>query len=339
MTLKEIAEMAGVSQSTVSRVISKNSDKYASKEVQDRIWDIVQKTGYEPNRFAQGLRLSSKSEASENDKGIACIFGRIKDFYNDQFFSSIFRAAEQETYKHEHTSIRYALSFSQLNNSQYVEMVENTQVSGAIIMGRCNKNLMQFLLEHYKNIVYVGLNSVDFPIDQVICNGYYISAEAVKYLNLLGHTSIGYIGEVENEIRYKGYYDQLAKLKLKIDRDFIADVPLTAEGGYRGAKELLSGDKRPTGIFCCNDNTALGAVKAIKEMKFKIPEDVSIISTDNIEMAQYVTPMLTTVSVPKDEMGKMAVKLLLDRIKSGHVLPVRMDLPFKIVQRESCCRK
>lgn len=218
-------------------------------------------------------------------------------------------------------------------------MVGNTQVDGAIILGRCNRNLMQFLIDHYKNVVYVGLNSVNFPIDQIICNGFNLAQEAVNYLNLLGHTEIGYIGEIDNESRYRGYCDQMEKLKLKINRDFIVDVPLTADGGYRGAKELMAKAKRPTSIFCCNDLTAVGAIKAIKEIDLKIPEDISIISIDNIEMAQYVTPMLTTVSVPKDEMGRMAVKILLDRIQNGHVLPLRIDLPFKIINRESCCRK
>lgn len=337
MTLKEIAEIAGVSTSTVSRIINKNDEKCASKELREHVWDIVRQTGYTPNKFAQSLKLSKKDEGEPIlEHGLACIFARVKDIHNDQFFNSIYRIAEQEAFKYNYL-IKYALSFTQLNDASALDLFEHTNVDGAIILGRCNKNLLTFLSKYYKNIVYVGLNRLDFPIDQIICDGYYAASEAVAFLNLLGHTKIGYVGELNNEIRYKGYCDKLKELNIPVVRDFIVDVPLTIEGGYKGTKELLNQESYPTSVFCCNDIAAVGAIKAVKEKGLKIPEDFSVISIDDIEMASYMTPMLTTVRVPRDEMGKMAVKLLLDRVKHRHKLPVKVELPFNIIKRESCC--
>lgn len=125
-------------------------------------------------------------------------------------------------------------------------------------------------------------------------------------------------------------------LGLPMPKEWIADVNLSMEGGYHGARRLKENGGLPTAIFCCNDITAVGAIKSIKEMGLKIPQDVSLLSIDDIEMASYVTPMLSTISIPKEEMGKMAVKILLDRINKGHRLPVRLELPYQIKARESC---
>ncbi len=336
MTLKEIARIVGVAPSTVSRVINKNDEKCAGKAVRDRIWDIVKETGYTPNKSAQNLKLSKASgEASEQKGSLACIFARTEDIHNDQFFDSIYRIAEQEAFKRDYL-VQYTFSFSQLNNASTIELLEHIAVDGVIVLGRPGKGLVQFLTRQFKNIVHVGLNAQDVQIDQIICDGYKAACAAVSYLHQLGHTQIGYIGELNNELRYKGYCDKMKELGLPVIREFVTDVPLTIDGGYRGARELMSRSRRPTSAFCCNDITAVGAIKAIKEKNCKIPEEISIISIDDIEMASYVMPMLTTVSVPREEMGKMAVKILLDRIENGHRLPLKIDLPFKIVSRESC---
>ena len=91
-----------------------------------------------------------------------------------------------------------------------------------------------------------------------------------------------------------------------------------------------------TAIFCGNDITAIGAIRAIKDRKLKIPKDISVISIDDIDMAQYLSPMLTTIHIPVDEMGKMAAKTLIDRINGGHTLPMKLQLPFHLANRDSC---
>lgn len=335
MTLKEIAKMVGVSPSTVSRVINKNDEKCASQEVKNKIWKIVQETGYTPNKSAQQLKLASNPELErENVKRLACVFARVKDV-NDQFFSALYRVIEQEAFKNQ-LLMQYAVTFSQLEGQSGQKMLKDIEADGAIILGRCDKQLMQRIKDSCRHVICTSLNPVDFPIDQVICDGYKAAKEAVNYLYKLGHRKIGYIGELNNEMRYKGYFSQMQELGLDVDRSFIASVSHSMEGGYRGAQEIISKPKHPTAIFCCNDITAVGAISAIKAKKLNIPNEISIISIDNIEMAKYVSPMLTTVGVPLEEMGKMTVTLLRDRMNGGHSLPMKMEMPFGIIKRESC---
>ena len=106
-------------------------------------------------------------------------------------------------------------------------------------------------------------------------------------------------------------------------------------------EKILKKDLPVTAFFCPNDVTAIGAMRAVKEHHLSIPQDVSLISIDDIDTAQYLTPMLTTIHIPVEEMGQMTAKILIDRIEGGHTLPVKVSLPYYLAWRESCgaCRK
>lgn len=209
-------------------------------------------------------------------------------------------------------------------------------MDGVAILGRCNKQLLSFLKKHFNYVIYTGLNSLNAKYDQVLCEGHLTSEHAVEYLIGLGHTRIAYVGETQNEERYVGYCSTLRKHKLPVQSDFISNVMLCSEGGYRGTKALLKRTRDITAVFAPNDLTAIGVMCAIQEEGLRIPADISVISIDDIDMAQYLSPMLTTVHVPLDEMGKMAAKTLIDRIQGGHHLPMKISMPFYLAVRESC---
>ncbi|MDF2533465.1 MAG: LacI family transcriptional regulator, partial [Clostridia bacterium] len=271
-------------------------------------------------------------------RGIACIVARSANAIDEPFFLDLSRSIEKEAFKHGYI-LRYTFSAFDLNSTNAFNIISNTKVDGVVVLGRFNVNLLNFLRNHYKNIVYAGLNSIDYNYDQIICDGYKASVAAVKHLASLKHTNIGYIGEVSNEVRYKGYFDALKELNLSINHQNIINTQLSTDGGYNGAIKLLSNKVNITAIFCANDITAIGALKAIKESNLRVPEDISIISIDDIDMAQYVSPMLTTVHIPIDELGKITAKTLIDRIEHGHNLPIKIDIPFTIAKRESCAMK
>jgi DNA-binding LacI/PurR family transcriptional regulator len=339
MTLKEIAARAGVSISTVSRVINNKDTKAASPEVQEKIWSIVRETGYTPNAAARNLKLGEieKTNIKEN-RNIACIVARSENAMNEPFFLDLSRSLEKEAFKHGYV-LRYTFSAFDLNSSNTSNIITNTKVDGVIVLGRFNLNLSNFLKKYYKNVVYAGLNSIDYNYDQVICDGHKASVTAVKYLASLRHTNISYIGETSKEVRFKGYSDALKELGLPMNHKNIIDAQLSTDGGYNGAKKLLDNKTNTTAIFCANDITAIGAIKAIKESGLRVPEDISIISIDDIDMAQYVSPMLTTVHIPIDELGKITAKTLIDRIEHGHSLPMKIEIPFTLTKRESCGQK
>ncbi|MDO5423772.1 MAG: LacI family DNA-binding transcriptional regulator [Eubacteriales bacterium] len=340
MTLKEIAAEAGVSISTVSRVINQADKCPASKEVQDRIWEIVRRTGYTPNTSARELKAAASGQSKTLSHSIACLFARIPDAEKDSFFSSLARSIEKEAFRHNYI-LKYSFSAFDLNNPSVYHLISNNQVDGVAVLGRCDKPLLKFLKQHFRYVAYSGLNVLDAKYDQIICDGYQASISAVSHLRELGHTEIAYIGETQNENRYQGYRDALARFHLPFKQELVSNVMLSTEGGYRGARKLLEAGRRPSAFFCPNDSTAIGAMRAVAEHGLSIPGDISVISIDDIDTAQYLTPMLTTVHIPIEEMGKMTAKTLIDRIEGGHTLPMKICLPYYIANRESCgpCRQ
>lgn len=335
MTLKEIALEAGVSISTVSRVINQGNSNVASKEVQNRIWEIVRRTGYTPNSNARNLKTGNSPAAAEPSHSIACLFARNPEAITDPFFSQLARSIEKEAFKQNYI-LKYSFTSIDIQHPSTFHLIANNQVDGVVILGRCDKQLLSFLKKYFNFVIYSGLNSLNAKYDQVLCEGVLASEAAVKYLIDLGHTEIAYVGETRNEERYTGYVSTLRKHNIPVKNEYISNVILSSEGGYQGAKALLKRTKDMTAIFCPNDLTAIGVMRALQENGLKIPADVSVISIDDIDMAQYLSPMLTTVHVPLDEMGKTAAKILIDRIQGGHSLPLRISLPFYLAVRESC---
>ena len=330
MTLKEIAQMVNVSPSTVSRVLNKH-DKYASKEVRERILQIAQETGYVPNTSARDLQQMAVS----NQKGnMACIFARSSDHYNDQFFFSIFSSIQAEANKNGY-AIKYTISLGNSDLTSYSTMINHaSDIDGVFVLGRsANQEHMQ-IDEIHPNVVYVGLNPQKAQIDQILCNGFKMAMNSVDYLYSLGHRKIGYIGEIQKETRFEGYLQKMKALGLSTE--YCIDAPLSIDGGYQGAKELIQSEDLPTAVFCCNDYVAIGVVRAITEAGLSVPNDISILGIDDIEMSRFMNPMLTTTHVPREEMGRFAVTMMLDRINQGHTLPVKAEFPFHIVERETC---
>lgn len=332
MTLKDIAKETGVSISTVSRVINGNFTGAASKEVQDKIWAAARKGGYIPNTSAQTLRQGKQQKALH--QSIACIYARSTDVQNDAFFSSLTRSIEQETLKNGYV-VKYAFYTFDMDNPATQNQILDNTVDGAVILGRCGGRTLKYLKDHFHKIIYTGLNTIETDYDQVICDGYAIARDAVTYLLKQGHRRIGYIGDVRKEVRYNAYCHVLKEYQLPFDRNITAHVTLSSEGGYQGANRILNRCSDIDAIFCTNDITAIGAIKAIQEHGYQIPGQIAVISMDDIEIAQFVSPMLTTMHIPIDEMGKMAAKILIDRIEGGHTLPLKLSLPYYLVKRES----
>ena len=175
---------------------------------------------------------------------------------------------------------------------------------------------------------------VDTVVDEVVCDGEKIAFMAVEHLIELGHTNIGYIGECHNEARYRGFVEALYDHHLELDPDFVIETNQTEAKGYEAMEKLLAMPDYPTGIYCANDITAVGVLKLLSRRKnIYMP---SVIASDDIEQAQFTTPMLTTVHLPKEDMGKFALWLLLDRINNGHKAVTRMELECKLMVRSSC---
>lgn len=336
MTLKEIAKEAGVSISTVSRVINDTNSKVARPEVRERIWEIVRRTGYTPNSSAKSLKMGTNF-TKNSTYSLSCLFARTPNNPNDPFFSTIAKSLEIEAFKYNYIM---KLSFTAIDiaKAETCRIILNNDVNGVVILGRCDKETLKFLRKHFNYVVYTGLNGIDANFDQILCDGYEASLCAMNHLIDLGHRHIGYLGEISSENRYAGYRKALEQNQLPFQLSYACPVTFSSMGGYNGAQKLL--DKHPdlTAIFCGNDVTAIGAIRAIKDRGLNVPKDISIISIDDIDTAQYLSPMLTTVHIPTSEMGQLAAKTIIDRINGGHTIPLRICLPFNLMKRESCTR-
>ena len=344
ITLKEIAQKANVSVSTVSRVLNNDTKKPASKNTTIRVLNIAREMGYIPNQNAINL-VKGLRHTNGLKKTIGCILTSHKDTYKDPFFFEILRGIQFEVNKHGY-ALGYTYANGEMTNSTFFESVVRDKVDGAIILGRYRKEIMAFLIEKIPNIVYAGLNFSNGGFDEVICDAYKSACSAMKYLINLGHTKISFLGSIPqserinvvNEHRFHAYVNTLKKYNIKVDKSLIRNIILSTAEGYQGMKNILSKGNIPTAVFCANDITAIGAMKAIREFGYKIPDDISVIGIDDIEISEYLKPSLTTIHVPKMDLGKVAVKILIDKMENGHDIPLRIDLPYELMERKSCRR-
>lgn len=341
VTLKDIAKKAGVSISTVSRIINNDQNKPASKETAEKVWALVREMGYVPNYYAKKLKSNTKHRPNLGKK-IGCILASPKDTFKDHFFSQILMGIQGEAALNGY-NVGYTFSYFE-DRSALFQHITSSEVDGFLLLGRINEDLFNFIRSNIENLVYVGLNRIGRDLDEVICDAYEATSCAVEYLISLGHTKIGYIGEIPelednkviNEHRYKAFKDTLTKHNIPLEESYIKNITLSSKEGYDAMTEIIKAGILPSAIFCGNDITAIGVMKAIHKSGLKIPKDISVIGLDNIEVSEYFRPSLTTIHVPKEELGKFAVKLLIDRINGGHEINTLIKLPFKLIERESC---
>ncbi len=337
ITLKEIAAEAGVSISTVSRVLNNKSPNAASPAVQERIWEIARRNGYLPNRDAQALKHCHDKSGPAPLRPIYCLIAcSPEEVRDDPFFNHALASVGQAAFQRGYV-LAYTFYASDPNGSLPVSDFQNLTSDCLVVIGRFSKELYQKLTRKFKKIVYLGWNDLNLKCDGIICDGGAAAKEAVRYLHSLGHRSIGFIGTDQKEARYRGYLEGLHELGLSPDPKNIACRPvLSCESGMQCMTQLLEQGTDATAIYCANDTTAIGVLRACKEHGLRVPEDISIMGANDIETVQYISPMLTTIRIPLDEMGRMATHLLTDRIEGGHTLPVKVFFPFEIVCRESC---
>lgn len=345
MSIKKIAEEVGVSIATVSRVLNNPNYKCSSPKVRDKIWKTAIALNYTPNHAARVLKLGDEAQR-QKPYYIGVLMTRMEKATTDPFFNELLRVVESEIHKQVAilTKVWYMPLFSNDKrcrrenlNRVIEEMYDETEqkCDGLIIIGKCNKDAIQILNRRYKSVVSVNRNSTNYEVDEVLCDGQKVAMMAVDYLISLGHKNIAYVGDCYNEARYRGYLEALRRHDIEPEADYIVQTGQTEAEGYAAIQKFMELDDRPTGIYCANDITAIGMLKYLGSGKSRYYTP-SIISSDDIEEAQYTQPMLTTVSLPKDEMGKFAIYLLMDRMRGGHKSVVRTELEGRLMIRNSC---
>jgi LacI family transcriptional regulator len=217
---------------------------------------------------------------------------------------------------------------------------------GLICIGSMFRSLMIELPSKIPYILSLG-DTPRFPgelgIDHLTIDFIHSAYCAVNHLIEGGHRDIAYIGansstgtNLKDEQRFLGFQSAMKQGNLTIRSEWIEDGKFHLSGGYEAMKRILSGKHKPTALFAASDRMALGAYKAIQEFGLIIPNDIAVVSFDNIQMSEFISPTLTTVHVPREELGRTAVKLLIQRMQGNITLPMTTYLPTSLIIRDSC---
>lgn len=332
-TIYEIAKKAGVSPTTVSKVINNYPD--VSDKTRNKIKKILDDENFYPNSQAQTL-ITKKTWT------LGIVYYEDLGFgLNHPFFGNVIESFKKQADKYGY-SLLFGSKNNRLRNNTFLEYFKHKNVDGiAIICADDNDKEMFEMIESDFPIVIVDRDIKGTA--SVGSNHFQGAMMAMKHLYDLGHTKIAHIPGAErgynwpSDEREKAYKEFMNKFGLDIKEGYIAKHGHYAvEGGYNSMKDLLALDERPTAVFVASDKMAIGTIDAIRDSGLRIPEDISIVGFDDIELAQYLTPKLTTIRQNAELIGKKAIDLLVKQINSKSKINSNTVIPVDLIERESC---
>lgn len=333
VTMADIAKFAGVSKTLVSRVINEDKTLSIPAETRDKIWEAIHQHGYVPDTTARSLARKTIQHA-EQPVTIGYVTFSSYEKIGHPYFSAILQGIEEEIHS-QGCKLGFTVTVEELNQKRYLrERIQAERVDGMIYLGDIDKSFYKELSQLATYGVCLD-GSIDPSMDFVGTNIAYSGKLALEHLLGAGYRRIGYLGN-QADIRFETYVQCLALHGLEPERDWVVDAGFVMEKAYEATRANLQRCAPPEAIFAANDEIAIGCMRAIIEAGFRIPHDVAVMGHDDINMAAFASVPLSTVRIYKEEIGKMAVKMLIDRVKSKRKIPVRVEFPPKLVIRESC---
>ncbi|MDD5540510.1 MAG: LacI family DNA-binding transcriptional regulator [Candidatus Neomarinimicrobiota bacterium] len=325
-TIKDIARLANCSLSTVSKALNGRRD--VSQETKERIIQIAREHNFSPNAFGKGL----KNHKTEN---IGVIFCReFQPLSLNPFYSRVLEGIEGELAINNYNLVLHLLP--EVYRGEMPKMIKEHKVDGLILVGVLQEIFIEQLKADSIPTILIDPKISTDRFSQVLIDNEHGGFLATQYLINKGHTQIGFIsGDLERESfrqRHTGYYKAMSYSHLPINEKFIRFGGL--EMGYDHVSALLKLSPRPTAIFAANDINAIYGYKAVKDNKLNVPDDVSIIGFDDIDLAKMASPPLTTVRVYKEEMGSIAVRKLINLIDKVENIATNI-VPVRIIERNS----
>jgi LacI family transcriptional regulator len=327
VTIQDVAAAAGVSVSTVSRVLNDRVD--VAQETYDNIQRVISELGYTSSLAAKSLR-------SRKTNVIGLVVPDLEQSFCLKVVKGVHRAIEQLDYDlMVYTGGNSREQSWAARERQHVSLLNGSITDGIIVVTPTAETFST----HYPLVaIDPHLDSTDFP--SVIATNHVGALAAMEYLLGLGHRRIGFIGgrpDLQSAVRrLQGYKDSLRQVNIPLDPALIQVGDFTRKTGYLCAQKLLALPARPTAIFAANDKSAIGAIEAITEAGLNVPGDISIVGFDNIDEASFVNGGLTTVDQFIEEMGRAAVEMLVNLIQSKPVEHQVQRIPTKLIVRNTC---
>jgi len=328
VTIHDVARAAGVSVSTVSRVLNDKDD--VAETTYSRVQKVISELGYTSS-------LAAKSMRSHKTNVIGLIMPDLAEAFPIEVMKGVDRAIAQYNYDlivytngdiHKNTSAE--------KERHYVSLLNNSITDGIIIVTPVTTTFAT-----NAPVVAVDPNNETPDCPAVIATNRDGALSAMNYLTELGHRRIGYVGgrtDLQSAIRrLQGYVDGLQQAGIEVNQDLVTVGNFTQESGYQCGMELLTKGERPTAVFAANDRSAFGLIKAAQELGLNIPNDLSVVGFDNIpETAYYLSIGLTTVCQSVQQMGSVATDMLLKLINKEQLDEKLYKMPTQLIVRGSC---
>jgi len=325
LTIHDIAHEANVSISTVSRVI--NNTKEVGPELKDRVFNIIQKHNFQPNQIARSL-VTRKTDT------IAMIVSNI----SNAVFGALIKGIESVCRQRNYTLIVCDSGGQTENEIKLLRTMSNRRIDGLLFAGvDVHSDLVnEIRIQRYPTVLVTQeMSGSDHqtPLPTVIHDNIQAIKDAVHFLYMYGHREIAFIGGLKNDYsagkkRYTGYQQALAELSLEFKESYVDHGDFSFESGYKCMKQICEGNSTlPTAVLACSDLMAIGAMNYLDTMNIKIPDAISIMGFDDIELASYIKPKLSTVRVSYFEEGAFAAQALFSLIEKQSKKQEEQEIP------------
>lgn len=329
VTQKDVAKKAGVSFMTVSRVI--NNKPNVKKETREKVLKAIRELGYYPNALARGLNTNKLSS-------IGIVIPFTSHIFSTPYYAELLTGVEKAC-AHFGYEMVFLPKKDETSPVDYSKLYYERKADGLLIIAPALNDEQMYEIEKKKiPCVVIDGRFEGEAVLYVDSDNFKGGVMATEYLVRNGHKKIAFISGwwfVKNTAdRLAGYKYVIEKSGLPLRQDYIIKGDFSEESGYAGMKRLLGMSEKPTAVFCANDLMAIGAIKAVKEAGLSVPEDISVIGFDDIKLAQFVEPPLTTIRQLAREKGYRAVELLIGLMSSKKGLKSEV-FPVELIERKS----
>ncbi len=327
-TINDVCKAAGVSKATVSRVL--NNSPQVKAATRDAILSVMKELGYQPNTLAQALATNTSHS-----------IGLVLPEFQSSYFGSILHHAGQGAQQAGKKLLVIRSKNSADGERETVETIANQRCDAILLYSRHLSEPELIDLQNKISLPLIILNR-QLKAESLASYGFdqtQLANLAIKHLLEKGHQKIACITSPLNsetgQLRYKAYQEQLTSSEIKINPDWTIEGNNSLEGGYQATNELLKSGEDFTAIFACNDDMAIGSIRALHDKGIRVPQDISVIGIDNEPAAAYAIPSLSTVSLPIVRLTQEATKLAIQLSNKQPEKIVHQSYNGKLVVRES----
>lgn len=330
-TIREVAKKAGVSITTVSRILNNDDSFNVSKISKEKVLKVIKQLNYE--------RKKNKNRISQsNISVIKCFDEKIEN--EDPYFVSL-KINLENMLKKKVSKVKF-FDLEEIEKLIKYNEISNFSLTDAVIfIGETSKEKLKFFKSLNENIICVDVYDTDNITDYIKFDMRNSVEIVLNYIFKLNHKKIGLlVGRnkvVKNLVDFREKYFKEIMVKNGLYREEYLQIgDFSMESGYIMMKEILKLEDRPTAVFCGNDSIAMGAYKAIRENKLKIPEDISIIGFNDLKLSQYSIPPLTTIKIDTKLIAQETVNSLIELLEGKRDYHKKVFLPIELIERESC---